>query len=73
MRLRELPPGDEAWERAFPVLAQLLDHLESVAISSRARCVELDSGHARIGAHRFYRRRGYQDTGLTFRRELSTP
>ncbi len=51
----------------------LLDHLEQVARDAGARCVELDSGHQRTDAHRFYRARGYKDTGLKFRKDLTRP
>ena len=146
MRLRDLPPDDPTWDRAFPVLQQLrdhldrptfdalhhagepqglrftvvltgagpddaclavagwrivdtasvvrklyiddlvvdaahrstgigaglLEHLERVAVAAGARCVELDSGHQRTDAHRFYRAHGYRDTGLKFHRLLRT-
>lgn len=63
---------DEA-HRSQGVGAMLLDHLEQVARSEGAHCVELDSGHQRTDAHRFYRRRGYHDPGLRFRKHVTRP
>jgi GNAT superfamily N-acetyltransferase len=57
--------------RSEGVGARLLDHLEHLARDAGAHCVELDSGHQRTDAHRFYRARGYQDTSLKFRKDLS--
>ena len=59
--------------RSQGIGAVLLDHLEHVARDHGAHCVELDSGHQRTGAHRFYRSRGYRDTSLKFRKDLSRP
>jgi GNAT superfamily N-acetyltransferase len=57
--------------RSQGIGALLLDHLEQVARDAGARCVELDSGHQRADAHRFYRSRGYHDTGLKFHKDLA--
>ena len=59
--------------RSQGIGALLLDHLEQVARDAGARCVELDSGHQRTDAHRFYRARGYQDTGLKFHKAITGP
>jgi GNAT superfamily N-acetyltransferase len=61
---------DEA-HRSRGIGARLLDHLEQVARDAGAGCVELDSGHQRTDAHRFYRALGYQDTSLKFHKDLS--
>jgi GNAT superfamily N-acetyltransferase len=60
----------EAAHRSQGIGARLLDHLEHLARDAGARCVELDSGHQRTDAHRFYRARGYRDTGLKLRKDL---
>lgn len=60
----------DATHRSAGIGAALLAHLEQVAREHGARCVELESGHPRTHAHRFYRRAGYEDTGLTFRKRL---
>lgn len=59
--------------RSRGIGALLLDHLEQTAREAGARCLELDSGHQRTDAHRFYRAHGYDDTGLTFRKAVRGP
>jgi GNAT superfamily N-acetyltransferase len=44
----------------------LVAEVEAWARSIGARMVTLNSGHHRDAAHRFYRRRGYESTGLRF-------
>lgn len=63
---------DEA-HRSQGIGGMLLDHLEQVARDEGAHCIELDSGHQRTDAHRFYRRRGYHDPGLRFRKHVTGP
>lgn len=50
--------------------AALLGWIETEASAHGARYVALDSAHARVDAHRFYRRQGYDDVGLHFVRPL---
>lgn len=52
--------------------AKLLSWLVELARSSGAGQVHLDSGLQRTGAHRFYRREGFEAPGLHFRRVLQT-
>jgi ribosomal protein S18 acetylase RimI-like enzyme len=56
--------------RSAGIGRQLLEHLEEQARAHGAHVVELDSGHQRTAAHRFYRRHGYQDVSLKFRKPL---
>lgn len=60
----------DADHRSAGVGALLLAHLEEQARAHGAHIVELDSGHQRTDAHRFYRRHGYRDVSLKFRRHL---
>jgi GNAT superfamily N-acetyltransferase len=71
--LRKLYVDDlvvDAAHRSTGVGAFLLTHLEAQARSHGARVVELDSGHQRTDAHRFYRHHGYRDVSLKFRKDL---
>jgi GNAT superfamily N-acetyltransferase len=56
--------------RSRGVGALLLAHLEERAAAAGCHVVELDSGHQRVDAHRFYRREGFADVSRHFRREV---
>jgi GNAT superfamily N-acetyltransferase len=58
----------DAASRSSGVGAVLLAHLDARAASVGCTHLELDSGHQRVDAHRFYRREGFTDTGRHFRR-----
>lgn len=49
----------------------ILHHLEERAKALGCRHVDLDSGHHRADAHRFYERLGYEDISRHFRKSLS--
>jgi GNAT superfamily N-acetyltransferase len=60
----------DAAHRSRGVGAALLDHLERRAAKLGCRYLELDSGVQRLDAHRFYRREGFADDSLHFRRPV---
>lgn len=59
--------------RSSGVGAALLHHLEERARAAGTRTIQLDSGHQRQDAHRFYRRQGYTDRSAHFAKDLSGP
>ena len=58
-------------ERRSGVGRLLVAAVEDWAREQGAQVVVLHSGFQRVGAHAFYRRLGYRDTGLRFRKELT--
>jgi GNAT superfamily N-acetyltransferase len=60
----------DAGHRSTGVGAALLAHLDDRARAFGCRVVELDSGHQRTDAHRFYLREGFADVSRHFRREV---
>jgi GNAT superfamily N-acetyltransferase len=60
---------DEA-ARSRGVGALLLAHLDERAAAAGCAAVELDSGHQRVDAHRFYLREGFTDASRHFRRPV---
>jgi GNAT superfamily N-acetyltransferase len=56
--------------RSAGVGAALLRHLEDRGRATGCRVLELDSGHQRVEAHRFYRREGYVDRSAHFAKPL---
>jgi GNAT superfamily N-acetyltransferase len=58
---------DEA-ARSGGVGAALLAHLDGRAVELGCAVLELDSGHQRTDAHRFYVREGFEDVSRHFRR-----
>jgi GNAT superfamily N-acetyltransferase len=60
---------DEA-QRSGGVGAALLAHLEGRAAAHGCTVIELDSGHQRTDAHRFYTREGFEDVSRHFRRRV---
>lgn len=71
--LRKLYVDDLAVEtaaRSGGVGAALLAHLEDRGLAAGCHVLELDSGHQRTDAHRFYRREGYVDRSAHFGKDL---
>jgi GNAT superfamily N-acetyltransferase len=71
--LRKLYVDDlvtDASSRSTGVGAALLGQLESVAATRGCAVLELDSGHQRVDAHRFYLREGFEDVSRHFRRRV---
>jgi GNAT superfamily N-acetyltransferase len=60
----------DASARSGGVGAALLGHLEVRGRTSGCQVVELDSGHERVDAHRFYRREGYVERSVHFAKPL---
>jgi GNAT superfamily N-acetyltransferase len=60
----------DAAHRSLGVGTALLDELERRAATLGCRVLELDSGHQRTDAHRFYLREGFADVSRHFRREV---
>jgi GNAT superfamily N-acetyltransferase len=60
----------DAAARSRGVGAGLLDHVEARAVTLRCTVVELDSGHHRRDAHRFYAREGFEDVSRHFARRV---
>jgi GNAT superfamily N-acetyltransferase len=60
----------DASARSAGVGAALLSHLEDRGRAAGCRVLELDSGHQRVDAHRFYRRAGYVDRSVHFAKRL---
>jgi GNAT superfamily N-acetyltransferase len=60
----------DASVRSAGVGASLLGHLEDRGRTTGCRVLELDSGHQRVDAHRFYRREGYVDRSAHFAKPL---
>jgi GNAT superfamily N-acetyltransferase len=56
--------------RSRGVGTALLAELERRAAACGCRVIELDSGHQRTDAHRFYLREGFADVSRHFRREV---
>ena len=71
--LRKLYVDDlvvDASVRSRGVGAALLGHLEARGVAAGCRVIELDSGHQRQQAHRFYRAEGYVDRSAHFAKDL---
>ncbi len=71
--LRKLYVDDlvvDAGIRSRGVGAALLGHLEQRGLDAGCHVLELDSGHQRGDAHRFYRREGYVDRSAHFAKDL---
>jgi GNAT superfamily N-acetyltransferase len=60
----------DADARSGGVGAALLAHLEDRGLAAGCHVLELDSGHQRTDAHRFYRREGYVDRSAHFAKDL---
>jgi GNAT superfamily N-acetyltransferase len=60
----------DAAHRSGGVGTALLTELERRAAALGCRVLELDSGHQRTDAHRFYLREGFADVSRHFRREV---
>jgi GNAT superfamily N-acetyltransferase len=56
--------------RSTGVGAALLAHLEERARAAGCHVIDLDSGHQRLDAHRFYRREGYEEVSAHFAKRL---
>ena len=71
--LRKLYVDDlvvDAGTRSRGLGAVLLGHLEQRGRAAGCHVLELDSGHQRRDAHRFYRREGYVDVSAHFAKDL---
>lgn len=71
--LRKLYVDDlvvDAEHRSTGVGSLLLAHLEERARAAGCHVIDLDSGHQRRDAHRFYRREGYTDVSAHFAKRL---
>jgi len=60
----------DADARSGGVGAALLAYLEDRGRAAGCDVLELDSGHQRTHAHRFYRREGYVDRAAHFAKDL---
>jgi GNAT superfamily N-acetyltransferase len=62
----------DAAHRSRGVGVALLAELDARAATLGCTAIELDSGHQRADAHRFYRREGFEDVSRHFRRQVGT-
>jgi GNAT superfamily N-acetyltransferase len=60
----------DAAHRSAGVGAALLAHLDRRGAALGCKVLELDSGHQRVDAHRFYLREGFADVSRHFRRPV---
>jgi GNAT superfamily N-acetyltransferase len=51
----------------------LVEAAEEIVAAAGARRIEVTSGMRRTGAHEFYRRLGYSDSGIRFAKEFTAP